>query len=310
MKFGTRSTLTTKTVVAVVLLWSSPLVRLPARNVAPLPTPTARDSCDLNVSTYINCISLSNRTLSLIGTTPEDRALQWLVDNDERLPHSDANKARLRKRFGLLTWGFQPLPNGELIYQQANWNLSAASECDWYNNIYFWAIGQIQCKNGHVTSIGSSIYYRPRAKWLPPAATLPPDLGLLTTLQAVQFQSVGLKGTIPSSLGLLTNLYLFDVSYGSIAGTLPSSIGAWTAIVTIIVSNNRYLYGTVPSTVAAWTSLRSAWFDNTNLTGVMPTFGMGGFCPKNASIDTSLAADCWNSSLRFKISCSCCSTCL
>jgi Lamin Tail Domain len=249
--------------------------------------------------------SLNGGLPKVDGTTPEDRALQWLVFSDKLklTPNSEANKARLRQHFALLTWGFQPVSGDTLVSTQAQWNLSAANECDWYNkqNPYYW---KFQCENGQVTTIGTAQYYSSYSY----VGTLPPDLCWLTAMKTVSFPSAGMAGTLPTQLGWWTDLTTFDLSNGIMTSTIPSSIGAWTAIVTMNIQSNNKLSGTVPSTVSAWTALQTANFFGTNLTGVMPTFGVGGFCPKN-KIGMALTADCYNGTGKAKISCICCSDC-
>jgi hypothetical protein len=228
--------------------------------------------------------------LTLNGTTAEDLALQWLANNDTLalVPTSDDNRARLRQRFALLTWGYKATTKAASAgyeFMELKWDLTAPNECDWFKDAW----DGFQCDNGQVTKIlGNRI-----------TGTLPPDLSLLTALQSFEVVNSAMVGTIPSSVGLWTNLTYFGIADNSMQGTIPSSIGAWTAMNNVDISNNKFT-GTIPTTVSAWTALRSGYFSCTNLTGVMPTFG-GGFCPKQG-IGRSLVAYC-------KIVCECCSFC-
>jgi hypothetical protein len=198
-------------------------------------TPTATRSCDLLFTTieYINCITLSNKTLTLTGTTAEDKALQWLTVTDKLLlPNSEANKTRLRQRFALLTLGFQASTGDNLLLDRAGWNLNTPNECNWY--VYN------TCKNGKVDKIDSRVYAI--------TGTLPPDLCWLTALNTVSFSGAGM------------------------AGTLPTQLGWWTNLTSLDLASNK-LSGTIPSTVSAWTALQTAYFHKTNLNGTMPAFG-------------------------------------
>jgi hypothetical protein len=280
-------------------------IRAPNMTPAASPVVVTPPSCDSSISTYINCITQSGRMLTLSGTTPEDRALQWLVFSDKLLltPNSEANKARLRQRFALLTWGYQARSDGNLLFNEFK-NLNAsAHECDWSNQGYGISL-EFLCTDGQVTYIAVYFYWLQ----LEIQGTLPPDLGWLTALQTVFFPSVGIVGTLPPSMGWWTALTAFDISASTITGTIPSSIGAWRGMVDLNVQSIQKLSGTVPSTVAAWTALQTANFFGTNITGIMPTFGVGNFCPKNG-IGTTLTANCFNGTGEAKISCICCSLC-
>jgi hypothetical protein len=93
----------------------------PKTPIAPVAPPFAAPSSYVrDVSAYINSITLSKRTLTLTGTTVEDKALKWLAVTDPYplLPNSEANKARLRQRFALLNLGFQPASGREIRKKQ------------------------------------------------------------------------------------------------------------------------------------------------------------------------------------------------
>jgi hypothetical protein len=242
---------------------------------------------------YINSFTLSGRTLTVNGTTPEDRALKWLVITDPfpLPPNSDTNKARLRQRFALLTLGFQPSSGEQVVLRTSGWVLSTANECDW-NPYAGW-----KCENGQVTNFNVPVGI---------AGTLPPDLCWLTAMKTFTLSYSGIAGTLPTQLGWWTHLTALTMSGGSVQGTIPSSIGAWTALTYVSLERNK-LSGTIPPTVAAWTVLQTASFYSNNLNGTMPEFG-GGFCPAFGK-GVDLFADCNNNTGRAKIKCECCNRC-
>jgi hypothetical protein len=245
------------------------------------------------------------------GTTAEDKALQWLLNTDplQLLPTSEANKTRLRQRFALLTFGFQPSGFGQVVHQSQYWNLATVDECAWSG---------FSCESEQVTSINAEDFII--------TGTLPPDLSWLTAMKSVSILGTGIGGTIPSSIGAWTGIQYMYLYGNKFTGTIPSSIGAWTGIQYMYLSGNQltgtipstigawtgiqYMYlnrnqlnGTVPSEVVAWTALQGAFFQNNNLDGTMPAFG-NSFCPKTSGVG-SLFADCLN-----EISCACCDNCL
>jgi hypothetical protein len=268
--------------------------KAPSRAPSKAPTKAPVVACDASTVAFINCITQSDRTLTLNGTTAEDQALQWLVQNDTLAlaPNSDTNRVRLRQRFALLTLGFQNTSSGQSVIQSVPWNLSARHECDWYNDVYF----GFACEYGQVTSVQANAIQ----------GTVPADLSLLMAAKVVILTGRSMVGTLPSQLGWWTSLTHFSIYFSSIQGTIPSSIGAWTALVYLDVSSNK-LTGSLPSAVSAWTALNNAFLDDNNLNGTMPTFG-GSFCPSkgNGSI---LWADCKNTTGRPKIVCKCCNQC-
>jgi Leucine-rich repeat (LRR) protein len=261
-------------------------MRSPTKAPSKAPTKAPIINCDLNTVAYINCITLSNRMLTMNGTTAEDKALQWLVNSDtlKLMPNSESNKTRLRQRFALLSFGYQPSSNGNLVFQSEKWVLLVENECAW--------VSTVQCTSGQVTYVAATN---------PIQGTLPPDLGWLTGMKAVSLTSNGIGGSIPSSIGAWTAIEFLNLSGNQLTGTIPSSIGAWKIINTMYLNGNQ-LTGTIPSTVAAWTGLQFAYFENNNLNGTMPAFG-GNFCPKSGK-GNFLTADCPT-----KVSCVCCNNC-
>jgi hypothetical protein len=113
------------------------------------------------------------------GTTAEDKALQWLLNTDplQLLPTSEANKTRLRQRFALLTFGFQPSGFGQVVHQSQYWNLATVDECAWSG---------FSCESEQVTSINAEDFII--------TGTLPPDLSWLTAMKSVSILGTGIGG--------------------------------------------------------------------------------------------------------------------
>jgi hypothetical protein len=275
-------------------------------------------SCDASIETYINCITLSKRTLTLTGTTLEDKALQFLVYNDtlKLKPDSEANKTRLRQRFALMTFGLMPDTSGLQVAVDQRWYF-AANECDWTQG----GITQFNCQDGQVSNLDFDYFT---------VGTISPDLGWLTSLRRFTIQTSFVTGTLPSLIGWWTSLTHIYLSTTLLTGSIPSEIGQWTALDTFVAANsklkgsipthvgkwtalayfnvgNNMLSGTIPSSVLQWTAIKEAYFDNNKFNGTMPSFG-GGFCPKLGN-GTKLQADCKNTTGQTKIVCTCCNVC-
>jgi PT repeat len=262
---------------------------------------------------YINGITLSNRTLSLNGTSALDKALQYLnaTNGNVGVQLSTCNPAdrdRLRRRYAYLA----------LIQSTGKSNMTSwfnkSDECQWTG---------FSC-NGLTVGLDLS------KKGL--LGTIPDDVGLWTNADAFRVDENALVGSLPSTIGQWTSLIYFSVfknkmfgslpssigawkgiSYFNVAnnqfvGSLPSSIGNWTGIFTFDVSTNQF-GGTVPTDLSKWTSLATSQFSSvlfySNMfTGTMPAFG-NKFCPKNKT-GGILQADCGTSK---EIVCVCCNGC-
>jgi hypothetical protein len=183
------------------------------------------------LTSFINNITLSTRTIAVNGPTPEDQALNYLIVNDTTFNFSqllelnsmmtNVVQSRIRQRYALLTLWFQQAFAVTKWKTVTGW-LVNANECDnWYH---------ITC-----TSI---------------------DLGGTVGMQDVD-------------LGLLAALIGFSVFTNELTGTLPVSIGEWTAMKYFVVYTNE-LTGTIPASISNWSKIQAAYFDGNKFTGTIP----------------------------------------
>jgi hypothetical protein len=255
------------------------------------------------LTSFINNITLSNRTIAANGTTPEDRALNYLIVNDttfnftqlltlNSMMTTNMVQFRIRQRYALLTLWFQQ------AFTNTTWSMGTgwlnANECgiSWYGisctPIY---LGGTVGTQNVVTTVGlNNIKMK---------GTIPADLGLLTALTYLDVGTNALTGTFPASIGQWTALTSFNVGSNALTGTLPASIGQWTALTLFSVFDNA-LTGTIPASIGNWSQIQVAYFDGNQFTGTMPN----GICAYIRNGD-SLWADCWT-----EINCTCCTTCL
>jgi Leucine-rich repeat (LRR) protein len=271
----------------------------PATSPVPPPPPPARVE---SVLSYINTITLSNQTLSYPPGTPgtaEERAVQWLIEDDLTTATDDLKT--LRQRYALSILWFIPTPAGFGSYHADTWTTNP-DECAWLG---------VLCDDDHrVTSLsmsGNDVWGRipddlglltansnldlPGNKitgTIPSSlaamtdlgnlnlngnrltGTIPSSLGVLTALIILYLQNNQLTGTIPSSMGTLTALTYLDLSGNELNGTIPTSLGLLTAMPSLQLQNNR-LNGTIPSSLAAMTALTILWLENNTLTGTIPS---------------------------------------
>jgi hypothetical protein len=243
---------------------------------APTTTPTTTQSL---LTSFINNITLSNRTIAANGPTPEDRALNYLIVNDTtfNFPQlltlnsmmTNMVQFRIRQRYALLTLWFQQAFTSTTWTNTGGW-LVNANECAYWNGIGCASI-----------NLGGTV-------------------GTQNVVTEVYLFNNNIKGTIPADLGLLTALTSFGVNVNALTGTLPASIGQWTTLIDFRVNGNA-LTGTIPASIGNWSQIQFAHFYFNQITGTMPN----GICPFiNKANGEQLLADC------ARITCTCCTLCL
>jgi hypothetical protein len=231
------------------------------------------------LTTFINRITLSKRTITKNGPTPEDRALNYLIVNDTTFNFSqlltlnsmmtNAVQFRIRQRYALLTLWFQQAYTNTRWFILNGW-LVNADECNVWEGIVCASI-----------DLGGTV-------------------GTQNVVRQVDLYRNNILGTIPADIGLLTALTYFDSRFNELTGTLPASIGQWTALTAFNIQQNA-LTGTIPASVGNWSQIQFAYFDFNQFTGTMPI----GICNNiNVTSGDNLVADC-----RSEINCTCCTTC-
>jgi len=92
------------------------------------------------------------------------------------------------------------------------------------------------------------------------SATIPPEIGYLTNLEALWLMDNHLSGEIPSSIGNLVNLRSLGLRENDITGSIPSEIGNLTLLHVLSLWINQ-LTGSIPSTIGNMTNL-GVWDGN------------------------------------------------
>jgi hypothetical protein len=231
------------------------------------------------LTNYINSITLSGRTISMNGATPEDQALKYLIEEDTTFDPTQISTLnskvtnevhfRISQRYALMTLWFQQAFTNTSWFLGNGW-LVSADECNfnWYG---------ISCIS---MNLGGNV-------------------GLQNVVTDVNLQSNNMKGSIPADIGLLFAMQAFGAFDNALTGTLPASIGQWTTLTYFSVYNNA-LTGTIPESIDNWSQIQIAYFDKNQFDGIMPN----AICSYiNQTIDT-LEADCVS-----EISCTCCTQC-
>jgi hypothetical protein len=177
---------------------------------------------------YINSVTLSNKTLSLSGGTPPDKALQQLVASNNKTgvqlsTCKPADQNRLRQRFAYLALVFSTGKGG------TDW-FASSDECQW--------AGTTCNGNGTVSEIGlSNVGLK---------GTIPDDVGLWSDLTKFYVSVNELAGTLPSSIGLWTGLNWFGISVNQFGGNVPKEVSKWASIQTAFFHLNKFT-GSMPA---------------------------------------------------------------
>lgn len=251
------------------------------------PAPTANLERAQPFVDLIQNVSLSNITVDYpsMDGSPEQMALNWLIESDPLTLDPILNGTRIVQRYALATFWYATSANpdapSDLTYDEwLAWNKT--DECEW--------IG-VDCRDGEVTDL--------RFIFFGLHGNIPDDLGLLTKLVVIEFDWNDFTGTIPwSSLEPLTeleefwipgnrftgtlpsavssdfwpNLVVFDASVNALTGTLPSpSSDLWPNLVMFDVTANE-LIGTLSSQISnLWPALRDFYVAKNNLSGAIPS---------------------------------------
>jgi Leucine-rich repeat (LRR) protein len=226
------------------------------------------------VAAFVNNISYMNQEILVNGTTAESRALTWIIQNDTLFNKSNLltlnsfaidNEVsrRVRQRYSLYTFWFQQVDEaGEFVNSWTNTSgwLQVENECNW--------TGIFCDENGSVNQIFFYNYSIDLGNNF--VGSIPPDIGLLTSLRNFSLRSSDVTGTIPESIGQCSQMFIFDISNCSVTGTLPSSLGQWTDLYFLDVSVNK-ITGTLPSLLGQWTEIYGFDVSKNNITGTLPS---------------------------------------
>jgi hypothetical protein len=228
------------------------------------------------VAEFINGITLSERPIRLIPPnnsnqstfaaahaemSAEERALQWLVyvDSSTLTPNTPAGsgQARLSQRYALAT-----------LWLQLGWTeqpLGPESECTWLS---------VACESvdlgpelGGFMGVVTGLFLGPDVTT---NFTLPPDLGLLTSLTQVEVLFAPLVGLLPTTIGLWTNLNVFTVQSAGLSGPLPSTLEQWTALESFRIESTA-ISGSLPEWMGSWSALQIFSMRANLLTGKIPS---------------------------------------
>jgi hypothetical protein len=99
---------------------------------------------------------------------------------------------------------------------------------------------------------------------------IPPILGKLSRLTALQIGGNKFSGGIPKELGLLSSLQIaLNLSCNNLSGNIPSELGNLALLENLFLNNNK-LTGEIPATFANLSSLLELNVSYNDLSGALP----------------------------------------
>ena len=90
--------------------------------------------------------------------------------------------------------------------------------------------------------------------------TLPPQIGLLSSITHIELNDNLLHGTVPAQLNQLSNLVYYDISRNSLQGTFPSDLSSLQSLQFLALSGNSFT-GSIPSSLCSMDGLTSLYFN-------------------------------------------------
>lgn len=100
--------------------------------------------------------------------------------------------------------------------------------------------------------------------------TIPPSLGSLVSLVALNLSWNLLQGQIPSSLGQIKDLSYLSLAGNNLVGSIPSSFGQLHSLQELELSSNS-LSGEIPNNLVNLRNLTALLLNNNNLSGKIPS---------------------------------------
>ena len=188
-----------------------------------------------------------------IPASAQYMAFQW-IENDIILGNNYSDE-RLLERFALMSVYYAT--NGEAWYDRTSWGSHNTSECQWFSN-YDFEPDAVSQQNFAASAIGDMLQdgnpcnaatHEIAALYLNSnglAGTIPPEIELLTSLNALRLGYNKLHSTIPSELGMLTQLMDVNLAGNELTGRLPTELGLLTYAIMLSLEVNQ-LSGTLPS---------------------------------------------------------------
>ncbi|OEU11409.1 hypothetical protein FRACYDRAFT_245926 [Fragilariopsis cylindrus CCMP1102] len=180
-----------------------------------------------------------------VGSDPSAKAIDWLMNDESE--NSSCENSFLSERYALAVIYYT-----NSNHSNSSW-ISKTRQCVWPS---------ITCENEAVVNLnlGSNNL----------AASIPSEIGLLTSLHTLHLYNNQLNGSIPSEIQHMTSLRLLNMNNNQLNDSIPSQIGLMTSLAEIYLEDNE-LAGPIPSEIQNMTSLKILVLYNNQLDGSIPS---------------------------------------
>jgi hypothetical protein len=217
----------------------------------------------------------------LVYMSPQFMAMAWL--SRTKMFHDHLSNSSLAQRFTLATF-FYSL-HGDQWFDTGNWLNPQVHECNWSSGITC----QTDTKDDRIViEIDLTHNYL--------KGELPPEVGLLSSLEKLLLSKNLIVGTITSELFSIQALKEIDISYNSLSGMIPENIGQASNLQCFRMFQNRLqgaitpnisklnqlhvldlhsneFSGTIPETLSSLTLLNTLNLRNNSFSGSIPKLG-------------------------------------
>jgi len=210
------------------------------------------------------------------------RAVEWLISIDQSVVLPNDKSSFLIERAFIMRYTMAVMyfaTNGDRWLNKLNFLEPSSHVCDWFGIItaqespdgYFNSVPRgVACDEDDFIE---GIFLDENNLF----GTIPPELGRLPSLRAINFDNNNIYSIIPDSISKSTGLQHISIAHNHLTGTLPTNIHSMASLETIDLSNN-YITGTIP--VGSSSMLNSLALDNNFLKGSIRQVFEGNLTPK------------------------------
>ncbi|CAB9522821.1 receptor-like protein kinase precursor [Seminavis robusta] len=233
---------------------------------------TASNSTEAINDTDIEMLFLPDFTREMIALdglqeSGQSLAWQWLQEHPEFDSMPTWRKLQLMALASFYyatsgeTWEVPPFAT--------TWLNTSLHECDWQGRSIeelkaadqFWALIENNCTD-------DGVYLNLTLQKTGLRGTLPPEIGLLTGLTALDLNENFIEGPLPSQIGELTLLEILNLENNLFRGLLPGELFGLTDLAKLHLGTNAFT-GALSNEVAALTSLTDLSICTNQLTGTL-----------------------------------------
>jgi hypothetical protein len=191
--------------------------------------------------------------------SPQGQALAWVEEEAAEFPRV---AWQMLQRYALAAVYFSLRGDG---LNGTKW-LTSTDECSW--DSFFNSTSRTYAHQSACDSRDRYVVLALSNQNL--TGTIPPEIGLLTSLEMLELNGNYLVGSIPPAFSKLSNLNRLLLDSNRLTGTIPSEVGLLEHLVEVNVGDNG-LTGPLPSEIGLLPMLKTLRLARNQLSGPIPT---------------------------------------